>query len=99
MISERGIEADLEKIKAIMDMRPPRSIKEVQKLAGKLAAQNRFISRSADKGLPFFKVLRGMGRFEWNKTSQDAFEDLKRYLVSHPLLTKPKTGETLYLST
>ncbi|KAL0428125.1 UNVERIFIED_CONTAM: hypothetical protein Slati_2987300 [Sesamum latifolium] len=55
-----------------MDMRPPRSIKEVQKLAGKLAAQNRFISRSADKGLPFFKVLRGMGRFEWNKTSQDA---------------------------
>ncbi|KAL0456344.1 UNVERIFIED_CONTAM: hypothetical protein Slati_0973600 [Sesamum latifolium] len=73
MISERGIEANLEKIRATMDMPPPRSIREVQKLAGKLAALNRFISRSADKGLPFFK----------------------RYLVSPPLLTKPKVGETL----
>ncbi|KAL0433496.1 UNVERIFIED_CONTAM: Transposon Tf2-12 polyprotein [Sesamum latifolium] len=95
MISERGIEANPEKIKAIMDMPSPRSIREVQKLAGKLAALNRFISRSADKGLPFFKVLRGVAKFEWNSTSQLAFDDLKRYLVSPPLLTKPKMGETL----
>ncbi|KAL0386523.1 UNVERIFIED_CONTAM: hypothetical protein Slati_4597500 [Sesamum latifolium] len=61
----------------IMDMPPPRSIREVQKLAGKLAALNRFISRSADKGLPFFKVLRGVAKFEWNSTSQLAFDDLK----------------------
>ncbi|KAL0407721.1 UNVERIFIED_CONTAM: Gag-Pol polyprotein [Sesamum radiatum] len=78
-------------------MSPPRSIKEVQKLAGRLAALNRFISRSADKGLPFFKILRGIAKFEWNKTSQEAFDTLKRYLVSPPLLTKPMTGETLYL--
>ncbi|KAL0298937.1 UNVERIFIED_CONTAM: Retrovirus-related Pol polyprotein from transposon opus [Sesamum radiatum] len=58
MISERGIEANPEKINAIMDMSPPKSIREVQKLAGRLAALNRFISRSADKGLPFFKILR-----------------------------------------
>ncbi|KAL0410688.1 UNVERIFIED_CONTAM: Retrovirus-related Pol polyprotein from transposon opus [Sesamum latifolium] len=96
MISERGIEANPEKIKAIMDMPPPRSIREVQKLTGKLAALNRFISRSADKGLPFFKVLRGVAKFEWNNTSQLAFDDLKRYLVSPPLLTKPKMGETLW---
>ncbi|KAL0412009.1 UNVERIFIED_CONTAM: hypothetical protein Slati_3790600 [Sesamum latifolium] len=50
-----------------------------------------------DNGLPFFKVLRGVGKFEWNKTSQDAFDDLKRYLVLPPLLTKHKTRETLYL--
>ncbi|KAL0377767.1 UNVERIFIED_CONTAM: Transposon Tf2-12 polyprotein [Sesamum radiatum] len=97
MISERGIEANPEKINAIMNMSPPRSIKEVQKLAGRLAALNRFISRSADKGLPFFKILRGIAKFEWNKTSQEAFDTLKRYLVSPPLLTKPMTGETLYL--
>ncbi|KAL0311921.1 UNVERIFIED_CONTAM: Retrovirus-related Pol polyprotein from transposon opus [Sesamum radiatum] len=97
MIFERGIEANPKKIKAIMDMPPPRLIKKVQKLARKLAALNRLISRSAYKGLPFFKVLCRVGKFEWNKTSQDAFEDLKRYLVSPLLLTKPKTGETLYL--
>ncbi|KAL0311122.1 UNVERIFIED_CONTAM: Retrovirus-related Pol polyprotein from transposon gypsy [Sesamum angustifolium] len=57
MISERGIEANPKKINAIIDMSPP--IREVQELAGRLAALNRFISRSADKGLPFFKILRG----------------------------------------
>ncbi|KAL0313645.1 UNVERIFIED_CONTAM: Transposon Tf2-12 polyprotein [Sesamum radiatum] len=95
IISERGIEDNPEKIRAVMDMPPPRSIREVQKLAGKLAALNRCISRSADKGLPFFKVLGGVAKFEWNDTSQLAFDDLKRYLVSPPLLTKPKVGETL----
>ncbi|KAL0401607.1 UNVERIFIED_CONTAM: hypothetical protein Slati_4190600 [Sesamum latifolium] len=78
-------------------MSPPRSIKEVQKLVERLAALNRFISRSADKGLLFFKILRGVAKFEWNKTSQEAFDILKRYLVSPPLLTKPMTCETLYL--
>ncbi|KAL0296030.1 UNVERIFIED_CONTAM: Retrovirus-related Pol polyprotein from transposon gypsy [Sesamum radiatum] len=97
MISERGIEANLEKINAIMDMSPPKSIREVQKLVGRLAALNKFISRSADKGLPFFKILSGVAKFEWTKTSQEAFDELKKYLVSPPLLTKPETGETLYL--
>ncbi|KAL0454973.1 UNVERIFIED_CONTAM: Transposon Tf2-12 polyprotein [Sesamum latifolium] len=97
IIFERGIEANSEKINDIMGMSPPKSIKEVQKLAGRLAALNRFISRSTDKDLPFFKLLRGIAKFEWNKTSQEAFDELKRYLVSPPLLTKPKTGETLYL--
>ncbi|KAK4385515.1 Transposon Tf2-12 polyprotein [Sesamum angolense] len=97
MISERGIEANPEKINAIMDMSPPKSIREVQKLAGRLAALNRFISRSADKGLPFFKILRGGAKFEWSKNGQEAFDELKKYLVSPPLLTKLETGETLYL--
>ncbi|KAL0373143.1 UNVERIFIED_CONTAM: Retrovirus-related Pol polyprotein from transposon gypsy [Sesamum calycinum] len=97
MISERGIEANLEKINAIMDMSPPKSIREVQKLVGRLATLNKFISRSADKGLPFLKILSGVAKFEWTKTSQEAFDELKKYLVSPPLLTKPETGETLYL--
>ncbi|KAL0390997.1 UNVERIFIED_CONTAM: Gag-Pol polyprotein [Sesamum calycinum] len=97
MISERGIEANPEKINTIMDMSPPKSIREVQKLAGRLATLNRFISRSADKGLPLFKMLRGGAKFEWSKNGQEAFDELKKYLVSPHLLTKPETGETLYL--
>ncbi|KAL0398237.1 UNVERIFIED_CONTAM: Transposon Ty3-G Gag-Pol polyprotein [Sesamum radiatum] len=49
------------------------------------------------RALPFFKVLRGVAKFEWNNTSQLAFDDLKRYLVSPPLLTKPKMGDTLFI--
>ncbi|XP_012856960.1 PREDICTED: uncharacterized protein LOC105976225 [Erythranthe guttata] len=78
-------------------MAPPTSIKKVQQLNGCLAALNRFISRSADKGLPFFKVLRGGKKFEWNEDCQRASTELKAYLTSPPLLTKPQPGDTLFL--
>ncbi|KAL2248492.1 UNVERIFIED_CONTAM: hypothetical protein Sindi_2701500 [Sesamum indicum] len=97
IISERRIEANPEKISIIMDMPPPYSIKDMQKLTSRLAALNRFISRSVDKGLPFFKVIHGMQKFEWTNASQEAFDVLKGYLVSPPLLIKPKMGGFLYL--
>jgi len=59
MITERGIEANPVKIEAIRRMRPPSTKKEVQKLTGRLASLNRFISRYAEKSLAFFKVLKG----------------------------------------
>ncbi|KAL0384243.1 UNVERIFIED_CONTAM: hypothetical protein Sradi_2818600 [Sesamum radiatum] len=97
MVSQRGIEANPEKIEAIINMQPPGTTKEVQKLTGRIAALNRFISRSSDKGLPFFKILKKADAFSWNEQCQAAFENLKKYLTSPPLLTKPKPGETLFL--
>jgi hypothetical protein len=58
IVSHRGIEANLEKIKAIMRMEAPRSQKEVQRLTGCMAALSRFISRLGEKGLPFYKLLK-----------------------------------------
>ena len=55
LVSAKGIEANPEKIAAILNMKPPASKKQVQKLMGRLAALNRFISRSVKKGLPFFQ--------------------------------------------
>ena len=57
LVSARGIEANLENIAAIVNMKLPASKKQVQKLMKRLAALNRFISRSAEKGLAFFKSL------------------------------------------
>ena len=57
MVSQRGIEANPEKIQAILDMESPRRGKEVQKLTGCITALNRFVSQSTDKFLPFFNVL------------------------------------------
>ena len=53
LVSARGIEANPKKIAAMMNMKPPASKKQVQKLTDRLAAWNRFISRSVEKGLPF----------------------------------------------
>ena len=58
MVSQKGIEANPEKVRAIIDMTSPRTVKEVQKLTGRIAALNRFISRATDKCLPFFKTLK-----------------------------------------
>jgi hypothetical protein len=56
-VSQRGIEANPDKIKAILEMQPPKTTKEIQRLAERIAALNRFVSRSTDKCLPFFKTF------------------------------------------
>ena len=63
MVSQRGIEVNLEKVRAIMELRPLRTVKEVQSLNGKIAALNRFVSKAMDKCLPFFRTLRKS--FKW----------------------------------
>ena len=68
MVSQRGIEANPNKIQAILDMEPSKNIKEVQSLTGRVAALNRFVSKATDKCLPFFKVLRKA--FEWTDECQ-----------------------------
>ena len=95
MVSHRGIEANPEKIKAILDMKPLQSIKEVQSLTKRVVALNRFVSKATDKCLPFFKVLKKA--FEWTDECQRAFQDLKTYLVMAPLLNPSVMGEELFL--
>ena len=58
MVSQRGIEANPDKVKAIIELRSPKTMKEVQSLKGKVAALNRCVSRVTYKCLPFFKVLK-----------------------------------------
>ena len=63
MVSQRSVEANPDKVQAIMEMAPPKNIKEVQSLNSRVVALNRFVSRATDKCLPFFKILRKA--FEW----------------------------------
>jgi hypothetical protein len=97
LVLYRGIEANPEKIKEIETMRPPARIKDVQKLTGSLAARSRFISRLAERALPFFKLLRKSDPFSWTKEAEQAFQEVKKHLVSLPILVAPKPGEPLYL--
>ena len=95
MVSQRGIEANPDKIRAIVEMAPLKNVKEVQSLNGKVAALNRFVSREMDKCLPFFHMLKKS--FEWTDKCQQAFEDLKVYLSSPSLLSLSQPGEELFL--
>ena len=95
MVSQRDIEVNPEKVRAILELEPPRTVKAVQSLNRKVAVLNRFVSKATDKCLPFFRVLRKS--FEWTNECQKAFEDLKKYLSSPPLLSSSMPGEKLYL--
>ncbi|KAM1815937.1 hypothetical protein ACFX12_000405 [Malus domestica] len=59
MISQRGIDANPEKIKAILDMKESETSKDIQSLTGNMAALTRFISKAIDRCAHFFKTLKG----------------------------------------
>jgi hypothetical protein len=97
MVSTKGIVANPSKIEAILRMELPKSRKGAQRLIGRLALLNRFISRSAERNLPFFEVLKLAEVFQWGPTQQKAFEELKQYLIELTTLTPPSSEPPLLL--
>jgi hypothetical protein len=97
LVSHRGIEANPTKIQAIINMTPPQSAKDVQRLTGRLAALNRFISKSAERSLPFLKTLRGAKDFAWGPEQVAAFASLKKHLSDLAILTSPDPSLLLLL--
>jgi hypothetical protein len=92
LVSTKGIEANSDKIRAIIQMQPPQSRKDAQKLIGWIASLNRFVSKLAEHILPFFTVLKGFGKVDWGVEQQEAFDDLKNYLEHLPTLSSPEQG-------
>src|SRR5512135_2497977 len=97
MVSHRGIQANPEKINAILNMKPPSSQKDVQKLTGCMAALSRFVSRLGERGMPFFKLLKKTDDFQWGPEAQKAFEDFKKLLTTPLVLASPHSQEPLLL--
>jgi hypothetical protein len=90
LVSTKGIEVNPDKIKALVEMQDPVSVKDVQKLTGRVAALNRFIPRAVERSLPFFQVLRSAKNFQWSETQKQAFQELKDYLSNMTKLCPPE---------
>ena len=97
LVSWRDIEANPDKLKAVQEISSFRCIRDVQRLIGRLAAMNRFLSQFASKALPFFKVLKKADKFSWTEECQQTFEQMKEYLHHLPTLTSHRPGDKLYL--
>nr|CAE01788.1 OSJNBa0039K24.7 [Oryza sativa Japonica Group] len=97
MVSHRGIQANPEKVIAILNMKPPSTQKDVQKLTGCMAALSRFVSRLGERGMPFFKLLKKTDDFQWGPEALKAFEDFKKLLTEPPVLASPHPQEPLLL--
>jgi len=97
MVTQWQIEVNLDQIKAIKSLQPPQNPKEVQKLTGMTTALNRFISRSADKCIPFFLLMNKWKGFEWNEECALAFQQLKEYLSYPPNMSNLKMDKVLFV--
>jgi ribonuclease HI len=93
IVSERGIEANPEKLAAITNMGPIKNLKGVQRVMGCLAALSRFISRLDEKGLPLYCLLRKVERFTWTPEVEEALGNLKALLTNAPILVPLAAGE------
>jgi hypothetical protein len=92
-VSECGIEANSEKISAIMDMGPIKNLKGVQRVTGCLAALSHFIARLGERNLPLYKLMKKSDHFTWTP----ALDSLKNMLKSPPILTAPTPKEPMLL--
>jgi hypothetical protein len=92
-----GIDANRKKVKAIEQLQPPRTWKEIQKLAGMMAAPSQFIFKLGKRGMPFYKLLCKADGFQWDDQVAATFIELKQYLKSLPTLVPPQPDDVLLL--
>ncbi|KAJ0489324.1 putative nucleotidyltransferase, Ribonuclease H [Helianthus annuus] len=103
IVGKQSIKANPNKVKAVLEAKPPRTKKEVESLNGKLAALKRFTSKLAERSLPFYKTLKNCSDkkdFRWTDEAEEAFNQMKQHLASLPDIAAPETGEliSVYLS-
>ena len=99
VVRHRGIEIDPAKIKAILEMPPPKSLTQLRSFQGRLAYLRRFISNLSGLCQPFAALAKKDSRFHWDEGCQRAFENIKQYLMSPPILVAPVPGRPLILYT
>ena len=97
LVSNRGIEANPEKITAITSLAKLACINDVQRLAVRIAALSRFISRLGEKAIPLYQMLKKTDHFVWSDVVDEALADLKRQLAEPPVLVAPVDKEPLLL--
>ena len=96
IVTKRGIEVNPTQLQSISRLDMPKSVREVQRLTGKIAALSRFISRMSDRCEPFFKSIKKNTSSLWGPEQEKAFTKLKQYLSSTLILSSPLPEEELF---
>ncbi|GJX94982.1 reverse transcriptase domain-containing protein [Tanacetum coccineum] len=97
-VNTKGIKICPDKVDAVLSLQSPKCLKDVQRLNGKLASLNRFLAKSAEKSLPFFKTLKKCTKksdFLWTEEAEAAFRQMKEHIAKLPMLIAPEEQEEL----
>ncbi|GKE87153.1 reverse transcriptase domain-containing protein, partial [Tanacetum coccineum] len=95
-----GLRVCLDKVEVVLNLPSPRCLKDVQKLNEKLASLNRFLSKSTEKSLPFFKTLEKCTKkrdFQWTTEAEITFKQMKQSIAELPMLIAPTEKEELIM--
>ncbi|GJV85266.1 reverse transcriptase domain-containing protein [Tanacetum coccineum] len=89
-VNTKGLKVCPDKVDAVLSLPSPKCLKDVQKLNEKLASLNKFLAKSAEKSLPFFKTLKKCTKksdFHWTTEAEKAFKQMKKLISELPMLT------------
>nr|GEW32275.1 reverse transcriptase domain-containing protein [Tanacetum cinerariifolium] len=95
-----GLRVYPDKVEEVLDLPSLKCLKDVQKLNGKLASLNRFLSKPTEKSLPLFKTLKKCTKksdFQWTAEAEGAFKKMKKYIAELSMLTAPREKEELIM--
>ena len=99
VVCKGGIELDPIKVKAILEMHPPKTLKELKGIQGILAYIRRFIYNLFGKCKPFSRLMKKGVDFVWDKECDEAFKDIKMYLTNPLVLVAPRSNKPFILYT
>nr|GEV20961.1 reverse transcriptase domain-containing protein [Tanacetum cinerariifolium] len=97
-VSSKGLKVCSDKVDVVLSIPSPECLKDVQKLNEKLASLNRFLAKSAEKSLPFFRTLKKCTKksdFHWSVEAEEAFKQMKQLIAELPMLVAPMKNEEL----
>ena len=97
IVTEKGIEVDPDKVKAIQEMPAPKTETQVRGFLGRLNYISRFNSHMTATCAPIFKLFRKDQSCDWTEDCQKAFESIKEYLLEPPILSPPVEGRPLIM--
>ena len=99
IITENGSKPDPNKVKAINEMKPPKTIKEIRRFCGMCCFYRKYVHKYSLIMEPITNLLRKESRFNWNDECQKAFDEMKKRLTEAPVLGHYSKGQPLILYT
>jgi len=89
VVSKKGLEVDSDKVRAILALLAPTTVREVRGFLGCIGYYRRFIVSYAKVATPLTELLKRETDFVWTDRRQQAFEELKKALTTAPILSPP----------
>ncbi|KAA0042137.1 DNA/RNA polymerases superfamily protein [Cucumis melo var. makuwa] len=93
LLSAKGVSVDPQKVEAVVNWERPTSATEVRSFLGLVGYYRRFIEDFSQLALPLTALTRKNVKFEWSDKCEQSFQELKKGLVTAPILALPVTGK------